>query len=559
MSRKTLVVVAVVAILAGSGLWAKDVYVSAGKSGDGSKGNPYGSIADALDMGAYAGDVIHVTEGVYYGKGGSGKWVIRVNNLTLVGGYDKAFADRNPWKHPSILVQGMGDGAVAEARSRGHDKKWGLDLTYTKASYNPGGMIVGEGEYSGAVIDGFVIDGYTRNTFKPNGDLKTDIGPIGTPLVDLMKPGCKVRNCVVINSGGPGVRLLAAGEKDKPETWSEVSNTIVVNTLMEAIDFRSGTWDADKKPNDGYALVKDNTLAFVWSWLGEGYGILIGRQTNLSIEGNIVAFANDFGMNNGFGNDKAKLLNNCFFNNNGGVYRFFDPNNKVTVVEDDPTKFKGTDAKRKYFLNSNSAGNYIQDPKLKPDPAFFEKFTNQIKSEGGGKVVWDEVNQWRSALGLPLIGSTGTGAKNFAPIFEHEFMVLSGDAVKAGARADPARLAVYQSMAAQTSTKEYTPIKYDEMKNNLGKDVTVSMLIGNDETSGFYVDGVTKDKYVAYRTKDSQHFIYILKGSEALDVVKDCKKNGTPALLSGALVDIKDKIKMANKYGVVVDIATWDE
>jgi len=47
-----------------NGLIAKDVYVSAGKKGDGAINNPYGSIADALDMGMYAGDVIHVTEGV---------------------------------------------------------------------------------------------------------------------------------------------------------------------------------------------------------------------------------------------------------------------------------------------------------------------------------------------------------------------------------------------------------------------------------------------------------------------------------------------------------------
>jgi hypothetical protein len=56
-------------------------------------------------------------------------------------------------------------------------------------------------------------------------------------------------------------------------------------------------------------------------------------------------------------------------------------------------------------------------------------------------VVWDEVNQWRSAMGLPLIGSTGTGAKNFAPIYEHDYMLLFSDAVAVGARKDgPSRL-----------------------------------------------------------------------------------------------------------------------
>jgi len=538
-------------------VFAKDVYVRAGSSGDGSMTKPYGSIAEAMDMGLYTGDVVHVAQGLYYGKGGSGKWIISKGGLSFVGGYKADFSERDPWKYKSILMRGVEEGSLAEAKKRNHDKVLGLDLTPTKASYNGVAMIQGEGEHPNTVIDGFVVDGYTRNTYRPNGDLKTDVGPIGSPLISLNSTGCRVRNCMVLNSGGPGIRLGAYGQKDKPETWSEVSNTIIVNTLMEALDFRVGNMDPTNAPEGGYALVKDNTIAFVWSWLGEGYAVLVGRQTNLSIENNIIAFASDYAINNGFANNKARLNNNAFFNNMAGTYRFFDSANKITVVEDDPAKFSGLAAKRSFYLSSTSGGNLIQDPKLKADPAFFDRFTNQIKSEGGGKVVWDEVNQWRSMMGLPLIGSAGSGAKNYAPVYEQAFLSLFGTAA-AGAKADPARVLAYASTAVAPVQKTYTKIAYADLKLNLGKDIVLSTKIGPIDTS-FYVEGVTRDGYIAYRTPDRQHFIYVAKASEALEVIQMAVKDGAAVLLNGKLVDIGPAIKMTGKYAIVVDTATFDE
>jgi hypothetical protein len=453
----------------------------------------------------------------------------------------------------------MGDGALAEAKKRGHDKKPGIDLTLTKASYNPSAMITGDGDYSGTVLDGLVVDGYTRNTYRPNGDLKTDVGPVGTPLISLMKPGCKVLNCTVVNSAGPGVQMLAGGTKDKPETWNEISNSVIVNTLMEAIDFRVGNWDPDNNPDGGYAAIKNNTVAFVWSWNGEGYSILIGRQTKLTIENNILAFATDYSLNNGFGNDKAKLIGNAFFNNMGGVYRYFAAaGSKSTVVVDDPALLEGKAANKSYYLSDKSKGNITADPKVKPDPAFFDKFTNQIKSEGGGKVVWDEVNQWRSMMGLPLIGTNGTGAKNYAPIYEHDFIGLFSSALTQGARSD-AGFAAYTSKSASVE-KDYTEIAYADLGKNLGKDVKFKARFNSSpETSGWYIDGVASDKYVIYRTKDMQNFIYIPKGSEALEMIQKASRENAELILSGTLYDIKDKIKMSNKYGFVCDSAESDE
>lgn len=536
---------------------ARDVYVSAGKRGSGSKTDPYGSISDALNMGIYAGDVIHVSEGIYYGEGGSGKWVIKANNITLVGGYNKSFSDRDPWKYHSILIRGMGEGALAEAKKRDHEKKWGLSYSYTKASYNPKAMIFGEGNHSNTIIDGFIIDGYTRLAYKSNGDLKTDIGPIGTPLVHFSKPGCRVRNCVVMNSGGPGIRISALGHKDKPETWSEISNCIIINTLMQAIDVRIGNMDPDKNRDGGAALIKNNTIAFVWTLLGEGYGILIGRQTRLTIEDNIFAFATNYGMNNGFGNNKAELVNNCFFNNMGGVYRYFAKKTSTTVVVDEPEKLTGKSARKLYYLSSKSKGNFTKNPGFLPDPDFFDKFTNQIKSEGGGKVVWDDVNQWRSAMGLPLQGSAGSGKKNYAPIYEHEYMLIFPKDMAIGARNDKSFFQSYASTAIEVD-KEYEEIAYSDLKNYTGKDVTVEVeFYSSYDSSSYYIEGITREGYMCYRSKDRNNFFYVPNGSEALEIIKESIADGYPALISGRVYDIKDAIKMSGKYGFVVDEADY--
>jgi hypothetical protein len=555
--RKIVMIVLSVAVF--TTVSAKDVYVRAGSSGNGTKSSPYGTIADAINMGVYAGDVIHVAEGVYYGEGGSGKWTIAINNLTLVGGYSTDFSSRDPWGNRSILVRGMGDGAFKQAKAREHDKKWGLSLTKTKASYNPKAMIAGEGNHSSTVIDGFTLDGYTRHTYKKNGDLKTDVGPIGTPLISLSKQGCKIRNCTIVNSGGPGIQLSAKGVKGDESTWSEVSNCVIVNTLMEAIDFRIGDMDPDRNPDGGYALIKDNTLAFVWTMNGEGYGILVGRQTKLRIENNIIAFATDFGLNNGFGNKKATLVDNCFFNNMGGHYRYFATKNKVTVVEDNPSLLSGKAARRKYYLSSKSAGNYIADPELTVDPGFFERFSNQVAADGGGKISMDDVNNWRSAMGLPLIGSSGSEKVNYAPIYEHDYLALASDSVEAGARNLPGRIPSYESKPV-VSSKNYREISFSDLKNNLGSDVTMPVkFYSSVDPTSYYVEGVTRDTHVCYRSADRNTFLYVPNGSEALEVIRECIADGIPAIVSGTAVDIKSAINMSNKYGFIVDRAVYDE
>ena len=80
---------------------AQDWYVKAGaKKGKGTKEKPYKGIYKALKK-AVKGDVIHVANGDYSGKLKSGFIIIRTKGLTLLGGYNDDFSQRNPFQYPT--------------------------------------------------------------------------------------------------------------------------------------------------------------------------------------------------------------------------------------------------------------------------------------------------------------------------------------------------------------------------------------------------------------------------------------------------------------------------
>jgi len=547
--------------------WAKNIYVRAGSSGDGTKASPFGTIEDALLV-AYSGDVIHVAEGLYFGEGGGGYIAIKKPNLTLVGGYNKDFSARHPFKHLTVVMRGSNKDDNLKECERVFGGK--CPAPETKASYNPNAMIRGEGDSTGTVIDGFVLDGFTRNSYKPNGDLKRDIGPIGTPLVSFNKPGAKVRNCVIINSGGGGVQMVASGTVKEEATYNEVSNNVILNTLMQCIDFRVGDFDPTNAPKGGVAVVKNNTCAFTWEEKGEGYGLLIGRQTRLKVENNIFSYAQSFGMNNGLQNDKAQVVDNWFWDNRGGTYRYWAKDSKLTVVEDDPAKLAGPLTEKKYCLSNKSKGNNLADPAFSPDPDFTAKWDHFQPSTGGGEVDWNaHLNQQRSILGLPLVGSAATGKSNFAPVYAQKHMLLFSDAAKSagvGALFD-GPFEAYSSTTGDAADKEYVEATIEELHKAVfekiaaageaGQPVAFKAKLASQDMSSWYVEKIKpqKSSYVIWRLEGNpQIFTYVAKGTPAEEAVAKAKKDGTEITIKGTAFDIRAGIKAsAPRVGVVVD------
>lgn len=517
-------IILLAALVPAAALSARDIHVRAGgPGGDGSRERPYSDISEALLAGAYSGDVIRVAEGVYYGEGGSGRWRVATPGLVIAGGYSADFSERAPFVHRSILARGISAALVPLAKARGHDASWGLSLTPTKAGYEPGPLLQVEAE--DVVVDGLWIDGYTRLSYKPSGELRLDLGPIGAPLAAFSKRGGKLRNCVLMNSGGPGVQMACAGTEGKADTWNEVAHCVIVNVLMAGIDMRVGTRDPERSPDSGCALVRGNTVAFVWSNLGLGYGIVVGRQTRIVAEGNLFAWCEDAGVHNGYGNAEATLSRNVF-HACGTAYRYWAGEGSIAMLScDDPALLSGASAASRFSLSAESGGNgATADPGLPVDAAFLANYL-----EGPHRMI--------------------------APVYEHSAALLFSRAVSAGA-SDRAPLAEYASIDAPVVAKDYAPIEYAAMKDWLGKDVELRVkLARSPEPSGFYVEGVTKEGYVCYRSADLQHFFYFKKGSAMLAAAEKAAKSGGYLLVKGTLRDIKAAIKMSGKFGFTVDAA----
>src|SRR5258708_10778560 len=81
----------------------RDWFIVMGASGgNGSKDKPFKDPWQALEK-CESGDSLHIAEGEYYGKLKIGMWKIDTTYISLIGGYDKEFKERNPWTHPTLL------------------------------------------------------------------------------------------------------------------------------------------------------------------------------------------------------------------------------------------------------------------------------------------------------------------------------------------------------------------------------------------------------------------------------------------------------------------------
>lgn len=581
--RKSIFLISfIVLTLIGALATAKDIYVSAGSNGDGSKDKPYGTVEDAL-ISAYSGDVIHVSKGDYFGSGGSGLFVIEKPDITLVGGYNSDFSQRNPFMNITRLIRGASqDPKDCLGAPRCKEMLQRQKVPVTKASYNAKGIVVGEKDHSNFILDGFVIDGYTRNSYKPNEDLNLAKGPIGTQCLQFNSKGVKIRNNVIVNCAGPavfmnalGTKLASGSEKESGDDWGEISNNILINTIMQSVDFRVGNRDPKNAPDGGCAIVKNNTMAFNWERNGEDYNLLQGRQTQLTVKDNVMVFAG-FAINNGFDESRfGRYIGNIFFGHTIGLYRFMDRPNSTLIV-DDPKELEGDKCKKKYKCSVQSKGNISQDPKFKVSDSFFlDKFFNQIASSGGGKVTMDMMNQWRSMHGLNLQGSKGTGKINYAPIWDPgtdwKNILLFTDIQGKGAQKNGigGSFQSYQSKGSAAVAKDYKETAWDDIKRakkmvgpiaaagDNGYDLSVSLKIGDQNMSAYYLPdsaGVKRDGgWECYNDASRDIYLYVKKGTEAYELVKKAKKEGSLLLIKGTAFGLKG---IKDKVGIKIETAS---
>ncbi|HPJ72185.1 MAG TPA: right-handed parallel beta-helix repeat-containing protein, partial [bacterium] len=391
--KGTLTAVSVAAALAAVGARAEDVYVRSGATGDGSRENPYGELWKAVDR-ARRGDVIHVAAGTYNGKGGSGHFVIKTPHLTLAGGYNQDFSARNPFQNLTVL-------------ERAADYKG--DWTGLPES---GAIIAGDihADHGDLTVDGFVLDGRTRNAYQEDGTKILMKKSYNGRLISTSSPNTVIKNCVLANPLGEAVYCTWEGEGNL------IENCLIVNWFHVGISTRSA------QPGSVVA-VRRNTVAFGWPYPSKGgaMAVFVGRQGKTVLEDNIFAFCttedDDGGIavKNTFGNDETVMKNNVFFSCNGGFYKYMDDNRQSLLVWKPSGLADLNDEENcEDYMLSASGGNREADPGLQPDPVYAGLFAGFIGSVPG-KLNMDALNQWRRSVGLPLQAEAGSARENFGP------------------------------------------------------------------------------------------------------------------------------------------------
>jgi len=418
---------------------AKDVYVKTGASGTGSIDSPYGNLWKAVDR-AKRGDVIHVAKGTYNGKSGNGHFIIKVPELTMVGGYTSDFKTRHPFKNLTVL-------------ERATDYRGDL-------AGLPEAIIAGDQnlDHGNLIVDGFVLNGQSRNNYSDKKILpkKSYKGA----LFQTRSKNTKLRHSILLNAYGNGIYLGAMGKDN------EISNCFILNTFYAGISTRSAQEGSIVK-------IKNNTIAFGWYQPGKGgsAGIIVGSQGKAIVENNVIAFQQTeggdagFGVLNSFGNDDLEMVNNVFFSLTGGFYKFLDNNgaNMVIWKSSDLADLNAEDNWEDYMLY-RSGGNRAVDPGLRPDLAYATMFANFIASTPG-KLDMGAMNNWRRSVGLPLQAAAGSPRDNWALPYPLSKVLPNLTATLSGVGAQAKGIfPFYKSKTTAAPALNYKSIDFASMK-----------------------------------------------------------------------------------------------
>lgn len=358
----------------------RDWFVRAGASGgDGSKEKPFKDPWQALEK-VESGDSVHVAEGEYFGKLKSGTWKIDTTYIALIGGYDKDFTERNPWKHPTRLLTPP-------------------DVKGSKGGYT----IEGAEDHTGAIVDGFIFDKKNLNLYEKDGDLLYDKSDKSEHLW-LARPGCIIRNNVFLNGAAAALRV-AGGQT--------IENNIFINHVFRTVNAGGGF--------GGTFVFKNNTVLFSWDPIRFGQG----RGSNgslLSLEGRVVAaidnnifeFADNDAIRLAVEAKDVELTNNSFSKN---LWSVIQRTTDWTSVDEkefaklDDLKFK------------KCSGNVLATSGVPLDKDWFDVYLQRV-APVPGKVQMDDWNQLREIMGQPVIATGGKAGSGFAPAYDWKKALL---------------------------------------------------------------------------------------------------------------------------------------
>lgn len=388
---------------------AAEWFVKAGATGNGeTKETPAGDLAAVLKE-CRRGDVVHVAQGEYHGRANSGEFRVDVPNLTLVGGWDDAFAKRDPFTQITLLRRAPG-------------LKTGVNYTNTL-----GGVVAvepdahGEGRVvsaSGLIVDGFVIDGSTRNGYNNLGQLAAQ-GSWKESLIKLTAAhayttvNLKFRNCVLINCYNMGIENKWQG----PE--NEISNCLLVGNMIAGIDLRNvqpAKINAPAAPDLAETTIAVRNCTVAYNWDHDKAQMACGVLMPGSGEGKVVLENNVFAWMTGVNNAAVRgarpkdVIRGNVFHVTGDGKALVD--GQATAAQMGGGRRRGEEEEEEEGGGGASGGpnvadNVVADPGFdaRVDKEWFTSFTGFAGVFG--KAPIEVVDAARAKQGLPPVGKVG--------------------------------------------------------------------------------------------------------------------------------------------------------
>lgn len=480
----------------------RDWFVRAGASGgDGSKEKPFKDPWQALEK-VEAGDSVHVTEGEYFGKLKTGRWKIDTTDIALIGGYDKDFTERNPWKHPTRLYSPP-------------------DFKGNRGGYT----IEGVDDHTGAIVDGFIFDKKTNNKYQNDGDLNYSDSDKSVH-VWLARPNCIVRNNVFLN-GAEGALKAAGGQI--------VENNIFINHVYWTVRADRGF--------DGTFVFRNNTVLFSWDPIrfGQGHGSsgnLLDLQGQLvaQVDNNIFEFADNDAIRMAAEAKDVVLTNNSFSKNLWAVIQ--RPSDWTSVDEKEFSHLADLGFKK-------VSGNTLASSAVPLDQKWFDVYLSRV-APVPGKVQMDDWNQLRELMGQPVIATGSKAGTGFAPAYDWAKAVQlfpRNTKVTAGAKTSTFPAKFTGAAPKAEANYDYAESSWDVAKardtwDKLdGKRVALKLVIQRTDNQYNLAD-IKQDDYLCFMATGPEGSnseglplrLYVKKGTKPERVVRNAKSYSSGAV-----------------------------
>ncbi|MEM7353738.1 MAG: hypothetical protein AAF657_23265 [Acidobacteriota bacterium] len=385
---------------------AATYFVSAerGRGREGTQERPVKNIGNLVDR-LEPGDVINIAGGVYNGRSDAG-WVAINVPVSIVGGWNGDFSERDPWGAHKTLLTGAN-----KSENYKNESRLRIDL----ASFNRTNKLAfhraGEVTQHPVLVDGIIIDNGGRNRYEgeqrnkiirkanpKTGENPTPDGP-ALAITGALHSQVTVQNCVVVNCGSTqGALTVTVAEGGS----GKIDNNLVANCTGTGIYART-SFHPDKSKEDLAASyeITHNTVLFIekvdaFGTTG-GDAFRIDAPMKVNAAGNVFAFSDRYGVNNSSQSEvqSLTLAKNLLFGNLQADMVEFDTKMKVTTWEDDSMQ-----------LSYESVGN-VGTPIEVPVPSewlekyFARNIIDRAAAEADVKATDSLVNELRSILKLP--------------------------------------------------------------------------------------------------------------------------------------------------------------